>query len=258
MYDILNKFRSHRKANKKQINTFQINSDEDLAEDDDFTADGCSNEDESPTDEDVILLRGCDQITKWHFPNITVCPVHTCKMRFETRLGAITHYKEEHAKRSYYCSICKAPIVIWQRNHLEKHYRRKHPHFQVPSPLKQEKKMYLDDFTVKLEGCGKITFWQFPKTKRCPVFKCRQSFDSRATAMNHYKRKHARHYYCCSICRKPIYALNKKVLLLHYRIKHPKKHTPFSIRKSQTSVDNLQLKNVRNFLLIYICSKLYY
>lgn len=88
-------------------------------------------------------------------------------------------------------------------------------------------------YLVELKGCNRTTYWNFPNTKRCPVLRCRVSFGSRAAALGHYKRKHAPNAYLCPLCSKPIGASNTKILLLHYRIKHPGRKSPFAIKRSQ-------------------------
>lgn len=73
--------------------------------------------------DDVIILRGRGQNSKWHFPNTTQCPAKKCLLNFNTRSEAIDHYKRLHAGHYTMCLTCKKPISVscysnWKRHCL--------------------------------------------------------------------------------------------------------------------------------------------
>lgn len=83
--------------------------------------------------DDTITLRGCGQITQWHFPKkIKCCPVKKCFVQFEHRSKAISHYKRHHAKNYMFCSICEKPISTSYPQDFVRHYDQKHPGIEVP------------------------------------------------------------------------------------------------------------------------------
>lgn len=51
--------------------------------------------------------------------------------------------------------------------------------------------------SIKLSGCGRITYWRFPTTLTgCPILRCRdKKFKSRSDAINHYREQHAGIFY---------------------------------------------------------------
>lgn len=84
-------------------------------------------------DDDVIILKGLGQITKWRFPpNITYCPVQNCKVEFKDNSAAIDHYKKKHSKVAILCSICKLPVQAHRITDFIKHYKARHPNSKVP------------------------------------------------------------------------------------------------------------------------------
>lgn len=91
----------------------------------------------------------------------------------------------------------------------------------------------VDDDLITLGGCGQITEWRFPKTKRCPVLRCSLSFGTRAAAMNHYKKKHARNAIFCHLCNKPVGTNTFKAFTLHFRKRHPGERVPYKFHKNR-------------------------
>lgn len=78
--------------------------------------------------DDLILLGGCGQITQWQFPEeLAQCPVEKCGIPFIVRSDAIIHYKNHHADKSIYCSICDWPIYAERSKDFKEHYYTKHP-----------------------------------------------------------------------------------------------------------------------------------
>lgn len=96
--------------------------------------------DEDPDENyDLILLKGCGQITKWKFPaDITRCPVSNCLRNFENRDALILHYKKRHARKSILCYACNAPMSVYNDKDFEDHYRRLHPDLEMPIGFNQK------------------------------------------------------------------------------------------------------------------------
>lgn len=85
------------------------------------------------------------EISVWKFPNTKICPLRSCALVCETRDLTIKHYKEEHAKHSALCKICKYPLMLLKgAHHFLTHFARKHP--GMPAPLK------VKDFQVKIQS----------------------------------------------------------------------------------------------------------
>lgn len=75
--------------------------------------------------------------TVWPFPDTKRCPVRSCGMMFRTRTKAIEHYRENHAKHSVLCHICKYPLMLLTAaHHLAGHFARKHPTVTPPVKVK--------------------------------------------------------------------------------------------------------------------------
>lgn len=200
-------------------------------------------------DDDLITLGGCGQVTQWRFPqNLSSCPVLKCLKQFNSRSDAITHYKLKHAKNAVYCSLCNKPIAAPLPGIYKLHYNRLHPNIKNPFDEITENKRTSD--LVTLSGCGQITQWRFPKTKRCPVLKCSSSFETRLAAMNHYKKKHARNAIFCHLCNKPIGTSTFKALTLHFRKRHPGKRIPFKFHKNRPDGRPTRTKEVFSLHII--------
>lgn len=181
--------------------------------------------------EDLITLSGCGIITKWKFPkNKKSCPVIGCHHDFEKRSDAITHYKEQHAKKSVLCSICNKPICAQWKDHFIRHHKRMHPNIDVPFGW--------DDELITLSGCNQITEWKFPANlKRCPVIRCGLKFKKRSHAISHYKLQHAQKSILCLLCNKPISAQSTNDFIRHYIRIHPGTEIPYVfIEKMSTSL----------------------
>lgn len=82
---------------------------------------------------DLIELIACGQVTQWRFPkNIKHCPFYKCEETFDTRLDAIAHYKQQHAKGFILCSICQKPIRARTPRQFKSHYLLVHPTEPLP------------------------------------------------------------------------------------------------------------------------------
>lgn len=97
-------------------------------------------------EEEMVTLYGCGQATKWHFPNITRCPVHLCDARFGTRSDAIRHYKRCHASHSILCPICDKPIISQSPCVFVRHFKRLHPGVKVPFGMGSQISSKVRDF----------------------------------------------------------------------------------------------------------------
>lgn len=74
---------------------------------------------------------------------------------------------------------------------------------------------------ITLSGCGRTTYWRFPQhTNICPVQRCWIKFSVRSDAIDHYKKKHARHAILCPLCVRPISAPGLKYFKNHYKSVH--------------------------------------
>lgn len=93
---------------------------------------------ETDESDDLILLEGCGQISQWQFPaDLTKCPLDNCDIQFAVRSDAIIHYKNQHAKKSIYCSICDIPIYAEHVEDLKGHYEGKHIDVDVDLNFKE-------------------------------------------------------------------------------------------------------------------------
>lgn len=81
----------------------------------------------------MIVLSACGLEFKWKFPQyVTKCPVQPCSVEFGSRSDAIDHFKETHAYRSTLCPICKKPVVMRSFGDIKYHYKKQHPHADLP------------------------------------------------------------------------------------------------------------------------------
>lgn len=88
------------------------------------------------SEDDLIMLRGCGQVTEWRFSkDLKQCPVNKCNLEFETRQEAIAHYKMIHANNSIFCTLCAKPICTGTTGKFLVHHGRMHPNEKVPYNL---------------------------------------------------------------------------------------------------------------------------
>lgn len=204
--------------------------------------DECSTGTTANDVDDLITLRGCGLVTKWKFPETTKCPIAGCQKENGIRTFAISHFKHAHAKHSVYCSECEAPTRAKSFSTFFEHFTKKHPNAELPTCLKNcEPKNYenetdsdteVDDL-ITLSGCGQITKYRFPRTKRCPIATCRLIFDKRSKAISHYKKHHAKNYIFCSICESPLFVNHLGTFIRHYEEHHPHMDAPLNVRCQQ-------------------------
>lgn len=71
--------------------------------------------------DDMIVLRGRGNISKWLFPNTTQCPVMNCRLKFNSRSAAIAHYRSKHAGHYMMCTTCKKPISVANNSNWKVH-----------------------------------------------------------------------------------------------------------------------------------------
>lgn len=95
----------------------------------------------------------------------------------------------------------------------------------------------MDDFII-LQGLGQSMKWQLPQnTTRCPLNKCREAFEVRASLISHYQQQHAPHMVLCQICNKPLAVPSLDIYLKHYRERHPNCGLPLNlIRNMRRSI----------------------
>lgn len=95
----------------------------------------------------------------------------------------------------------------------------------------------VDDLII-LGGGDQITQWHFPKgTKRCPVYNCRAEFKTRSNAISHYRNFHTQSSIFCSVCDKPVGAVDFNAFIRHYKKYHPDVEVPSKV--SERAVTNL-------------------
>lgn len=207
--------------------------------------------DESEDEEDdLIILNGCGRITQWRFPpSLKHCPVHRCGVEFGVRSDAIRHYRKRHAKRAILCPICDKPISCSNRSSrsFKRHYKGVHPNEKLPYDFsattmtgsKVGKNNDGKDDLITLHGCGRTTKWLFPQyQKKCPVHTCREEFNVRSDAIEHYKEKHANTSILCPICVKPICTQRLWTFKDHYERIHSGEKLPYNlVMKTESKVD---------------------
>lgn len=199
------------------------------------------------SDESLIVLEGCNQITKWHFPkDIKNCPVHMCDFSCSSNSACRNHFKKIHAKHSICCPECNKPYVSIKPHNFLIHFRKAHPSSQIPFNLDQstsftvnkenddnddESDNNADDDIITLNGCGITTKWRLPAgCLKCPVLNCQQSFEKRSNLVCHYKENHAKRSILCKICDKPL-RVSKNTptdYINHYNRLHPNHNIPFN------------------------------
>ncbi|XP_055297156.1 uncharacterized protein LOC129565878 [Sitodiplosis mosellana] len=203
---------------------------------------------------------------KWQFPDTKHCPL--CGISCSTRNIALIHFRNTHADTSMVCVLCD--ILFCDAAQLLYHHALQHQN-HLPPELKasntitefkenvvkpqksaenEETKEEDDqdddddddgDDLITLHGCGKTTHWRFPRDiKHCPVHTCRIQFGIRYDAINHYKKRHAKHSILCPICVKPICSQKPNEFVRHYRKVHPYQLLPYNM--VARSKANLQVK----------------
>lgn len=204
-------------------------------------------------DEDLIVLEGCNQITKWRFPADTKeCPALRCEFTFSTHSACRNHFKKVHAKHSICCPVCKKPYVAFNPRNFLTHFQNAHPHSRMPFKFNEasssstaskdgdndvvdndddsdSSKDDADEDVITLNAFGIQTKWRIPSgLLKCPVNNCQQDFKTRSTLVSHYKEKHANGSILCKICDKPLRVLkNKRDYIIHFERLHPNHKIPF-------------------------------
>lgn len=95
------------------------------------------NDKENNEEDDLIQLKGCDQITFWRFPQTTSCPAHLCKFDNGLRSLAINHFRRKHAKDHIFCDLCDKAVGAKCLDTFLKHYEVVHPNAELPDYFKK-------------------------------------------------------------------------------------------------------------------------
>lgn len=99
----------------------------------------------------------------------------------------------------------------------------------------------VDDLII-LEACGFTSKWQFPLNQtKCPVQRCEKEFETRASAIVHYKQQHAKGSILCELCNKPLIINNSfGSYLLHHKRLHLYQPIPYKFNDDmESSVDKI-------------------
>lgn len=91
-----------------------------------------------------------------------------------------------------------------------------------------------DNDWIKLNGCGRITYWRFPETIRCPARVCKISFESISECRKHYQKVHADHMILCPICDKPIDVKVISNIIKHHQRVHAGMKVPYQFMVQST------------------------
>lgn len=108
-----------------------------------------------------------------------------------------------------------------------------------------ENEQEIDDL-ITLGGCGHVTYWRFPPNlSRCPYNHCKSAFKYRSDLITHYKKMHAPDLILCTICEKPVTALDMNNYYKHYIEKHPGIEPPIKsiTQKKQVRIVHLVANN---------------
>lgn len=161
--------------------------------------------------DDLIILNGCGQMTKWRFPqNLTRCPVKRCVQKFQSRTTAINHYKHRHARNSAFCSICDGPFSAKDRSAFNRHYRDMHPNVKLP----------LKTTTKKIMPEAKKTAWPLTsRKKRCKL--CHKTY-SLGTLHQHIQKMHSTKIIMCPLKNCNYETTRIERLRLHWKSMHLK------------------------------------
>lgn len=216
-------------------------------------------------DENVIVLEGFGQITKWRFPeDIKTCPMLRCDYSFSTHSACRNHFKKVHAKKTVCCPECKKIYVASSPHNFLNHFQNAHPKSRMPFNFGEAststtstdhgdtgKNNENDDNVITLKACGHITKWRVPADiRKCPVLSCQQVFEDRPLFIAHYKEAHANGSIFCSVCEKPLRVSHGgKDFIRHYQIKHPNHQIPFEFGHLR----NPTKKIIRPLSMVCIC-----
>lgn len=79
--------------------------------------------------DDSITLSGGNHTSHWQFPKyLTRCPLSNCGKIYVDRKLLLTHFDNNHAKKTTYCGMCDGPVICTTYpSDLKNHYRRIHP-----------------------------------------------------------------------------------------------------------------------------------
>lgn len=107
---------------------------------------------------------------------------------------------------------------------------------------------------ITLHGCGHTTQWHFPEhLKVCPI--CNSSFESRLSAISHYRAEHAKAERYCSLCDRPVFSPSSVFWKLHCKKFHSNE-TPMPIQSSSEQHDSndSQQKKCQNVSIkVHVC-----
>lgn len=101
--------------------------------------------------------------------------------------------------------------------------------FENNSPIHEADGDYEEESDwITLNGCGKITRWQFPRNEtRCQEPSCGLDFELHSDVITHFKEQHAEHAILCYICDKAIRAESPVEFETHFDTIHPGVRVPF-------------------------------
>lgn len=177
-------------------------------------------DDKQQNDDDNLTLNGCGYITHWKISQTdwNRCPIINCKKTFKLRSHAILHFKKQHASDSICCTICNKPVLAQNFSEFIEHYEN-----------------HGEKDLIILRGCGQISQWRFPQTKRCPVRGCAMEYTSRPNAIAHYKSQHAEKSIYCGLCDRPYVMKHAHHFIQHFRSQHTNAAMPYHFNAKQHS-----------------------
>lgn len=228
---------------------------------------------EDDNDEDLIVLEGCNQITKWRFPADTKkCPALRCEFSFSTHSACRNHFKKVHAKHSICCPICLKPYVALNPRNFLTHFQNAHPNSRMPFKFDQASSSTAskdskddavdntdsdsseddtDEDVIILNGCGIRTKWRLPSgLLKCPFLTCQQNFKIRTALVSHYKENHANGSILCKICEKPIRTTQSSKYITHFKRIHPNHKVPYFSNNINSRRKIIHLKPIVRIMLL--------
>ncbi|XP_031628123.1 uncharacterized protein LOC116343934 isoform X2 [Contarinia nasturtii] len=102
----------------------------------------------------------------------------------------------------------------------------------MPNEQTDEESPENDDVVVNdIITLGELTeypkmSWKFPEIKSCPRTNCKQKFETRGEAINHYRENHSQYDVLCQVCNILVSLSGSHNLMNHYKRKHPDAEMP--------------------------------
>lgn len=124
----------------------------------------------------------------WKFHSKSECPLRSCRLKFDTRESAISHYTATHAPHTALCKICEKPqFLLYGPHHMDSHYKRAHPHTPFQPKIKEIRVMnhinFPRNFFLLVNKIFNFVFFMQSPQPDCPF--CKRNYNGYYSLQKH-------------------------------------------------------------------------